>query len=67
VEIVTRGERRRRFRAEEKVRLVAETWTPPETPGVAAVMMIRFLPVGAQGAADVIGPRRVLGRAGSPA
>ena len=35
VEIVTRGERRRSFSAEEKVRLVAETFQPGET--VAAV------------------------------
>lgn len=31
VEIVTRGERRRSFSAEEKVRLVAETFQPGET------------------------------------
>jgi transposase len=31
VEIVTRGERRRSFSAEEKVRLVAETFRPGET------------------------------------
>ena len=31
VEIVTRGERRRSFNAEEKVRLVAETFQPGET------------------------------------
>ena len=31
VEIVTRGEGRRRFSAEEKVRLVAETFQPGET------------------------------------
>jgi transposase len=36
VEIVTRGERRRSFSAEEKVRLVAETFRPGETVTVVS-------------------------------
>jgi hypothetical protein len=44
-----------------------EPGTPPEPPGVAAVMVIRLFGGDARAGRDVIGPRRVLGRAGSAA
>ena len=45
----------------------AEIWTPPETPGDAAGIVIRSVVSEMEDTADVIRPTRLLGRAGAPA